>query len=466
MARPTKRCNCRGPDGKQLGKKCPLLVKRDHGAFWGRYEAPAGPDGKRRRPWAGPYPTETAANKALVQLQAEADSGMPVPERGVTFGAWLDMWIAGKKKLKDSTRESYVEAIRLYGKPGLGHLKLDQVRESHLEKLYEAMAQINNLPEGEKPSELLRRLLAARALAPWKPPRKGRAGAQKQKDREGKAPGLKHKRPLSAARIQRVHRVLSSALGTAWKQKRIKHDPSKHVELPSVRRVRPLLWTAERIARWRQTGRVPGRVMVWPPSIAGQFFDACERREERLYPLFHLTATRGLRRGEVCGVRWEDSDLTTARTLGVLESDDEDDDGLKSESSWRTVALGKENAILLSGWRARQRHERLAAGPVWVDSGLIFTAVDGSALREEYVSERFAAIVAAEGLPPIRFHDLRHCAATIMLAAGVDLKVISMTLGHSRLSFTADVYTSVVPELAQEAADATVAIIPRAKARA
>ncbi|MFI7615445.1 tyrosine-type recombinase/integrase [Nonomuraea terrae] len=83
-------------------------------------------------------------------------------------------------------------------------------------------------------------------------------------------------------------------------------------------------------------------------------------------------------------------------------------------------------------------------------------------MPEEYVSERFAAIIAAEKLPPIRLHDLRHCAATLMLAAGVDMKVISATLGHSRHSFTADVYTSVVPDVAAEAAEATVAIIPRA----
>jgi integrase len=171
--------------------------------------------------------------------------------------------------------------------------------------------------------------------------------------------------------------------------------------------------------------------------------------------------TRGLRRGEACGIRGEDSDLAVTKTIMVLETDEEDDDGLKSESSWRTVAVGGENATLLSAWRAHQLRERLAAGEAWVDTGLIFTNPDGTALREEYVSERFAAIVAAEDLPPIRFHDLRHCAATIMLSAGVDMKDISATLGHSRYGFTADVYTSVVPDVAQKAADATIAAIPR-----
>ncbi|MEV4581877.1 site-specific integrase [Nonomuraea jabiensis] len=196
--------------------------------------------------------------------------------------------------------------------------------------------------------------------------------------------------------------------------------------------------------------------------IAGQFLDACVRRGERLYPLYHLVTTRGLRRGEACGVRWEDSDLTVSKTLMVLETDDEDDDSLKSDSSWRTVAVRGKNATLLTEWRLQQKRERLAAGPAWLDTGLIFTAADGSALREEYVIERFTAICAAEDLPPIRFHDLRHCAATIMLVAGVDMKYISATLGHARHSFTADVYTSIVPGVAQAAADATIAAIPRA----
>ncbi|MFI7130201.1 tyrosine recombinase XerC [Nonomuraea sp. NPDC050153] len=278
----------------------------------------------------------------------------------------------------------------------------------------------------------------------------------------GKGPGLNRRKPLTASRIQRVHRVLSSALGTAFKQKRIKHNPAEHVELPKVRKVRPLVWTDERVAHWEETGRVPGKVMVWTPAQAGRFLDVCVRREERLYPLYHLVATRGLRQGEACGIRWEDSDLAVAKTIIVLETEDEDDDGVKSESSWRTVAVDGENADLLTAWRLQQKRERLAAGELWRDTGLIFTNVDGSALRDEYVSERSSAIVAAAGLPPIRFRDLRHCAPSLRLTAGIDPKIVSATLGHARYSFTADVYTSAMPDIAQAAADATIAITPQA----
>lgn len=445
-----RRCRCRDAEGTDLGSKCPKLAKKDHGAWWARYSAPRAPDGKRRQPRIGPFPNETTAKKALRKALAELDDGAVVTQN-ISFGKFLDQWLAGKKKLEESTRESYRETIDLYGKPGLGHLKIVDVREHQLGRLYEAIGQINNLPEGEKPSEMLRRLLAARALSP-------------KKLETGEKRGRLQKRPLSAARIQRIHRVLSSALGTAYRQRLISHNPAPNVELPSPRRVRPLVWTAERVARWKETATVAGPVMVWTPMIAGSFLDFTEQRGERLHTLLHLTATRGLRRGEVCGARWEDTDLDGAGTLSLLErGDDEgqDKNTLKSDSSWRTVTLDATNIELLKAWRRQQRRERLAAGGAWVDSGLIFTKPDGSALRPDRVSERFAELVHMSRLPPIRFHDLRHCAATMMLTAGLDMKVISATLGHARHSFTADVYTSVVPEVATAAAEATVAIIPR-----
>lgn len=438
-----KRCNCRDDNGRKLGKKCPLLAKRSHGTWWVRYELPAGPDGTRRRPWAGPYPNETIAKKELTRLLAEAESGAPVPDRQLTVRQFLrDVWLPSKKRLKPSTLQSYTEVVDLYADPGLGHLRLADLRETHLHDLYEAIAQINNLPKGAKPSELLRRLLAVRATAEW---------------RDGRNGGLHSSRPISPARIHLVHRVLSSALSYAYRTRRIGHDPSKHAEPPRVVRPKPLVWTAERVARWRRTGEVPGPVMVWTPQQAGEFLDYCEEKSERLYPLFHLVATRGLRRGDIQRMQWPDLDLE-AGTLEVVQTAEA---GPKTEAGVRTIALGAENVRLLKAWRAQQARERLRAGEAWVESEAVFTRRNGEPLREEFASQRFEILVRRCGLPPIRFHDLRHSAATMMLAAGVDMEYISETLGHARHSFTADTYTSVLPDVAQEAANATIAIIPR-----
>jgi integrase len=100
-------------------------------------------------------------------------------------------------------------------------------------------------------------------------------------------------------------------------------------------------------------------------------------------------------------------------------------------------------------------------GRAWQDSGLVFAGEDDSPLRPTYVSERFGLLVRRAGLPPVRYHDLRHGATTLSLAAGVDIKIVQEMLGHRTSSFTRDVYTSVVPEIATAAAEAVAAIVPR-----
>ena len=91
----------------------------------------------------------------------------------------------------------------------------------------------------------------------------------------------------------------------------------------------------------------------------------------------------------------------------------------------------------------------------------MFTREDGTSLRPGWISQRFGALIARAGLPPIRFHDLRHGTATMLLAAGQPMKVISEILGHATSAFTADVYTEVADELADAAAAAIAAYIPR-----
>jgi integrase len=96
----------------------------------------------------------------------------------------------------------------------------------------------------------------------------------------------------------------------------------------------------------------------------------------------------------------------------------------------------------------------------------VFTYEDGRPLRPGHISEHFGVLVRKAGLPPVRFHDLRHGSATLSLAAGVDIKIVQEMLGHSTSAFTRDVYTSVVPEIAAAAAEAVAAIVPRKNVRA
>jgi integrase len=116
---------------------------------------------------------------------------------------------------------------------------------------------------------------------------------------------------------------------------------------------------------------------------------------------------------------------------------------------------------VLTAWQGKQMMERLEWGDAWQDSGRVFTAEDGLPLRDAYISERFSLLVLKNGLPPVTFHGLRHGAATMLIAAGQPAKVVSEILGHSTVSFTLDVCAVVADELAEAAATAIAAYIPR-----
>jgi integrase len=123
--------------------------------------------------------------------------------------------------------------------------------------------------------------------------------------------------------------------------------------------------------------------MVWTPAQTGAFLDAVEG--ERLYPLYHLIAYRGLRRSEACGLRWPDTDLDAAEIaiLSQLVQNgwDVEEDSPKTEASDDTVTLDRETVAVLRAWRKAQLAERLAWGEAWAGTGRVFTRENGQDLH-------------------------------------------------------------------------------------
>ncbi|MFI1306894.1 site-specific integrase [Streptomyces sioyaensis] len=218
-----------------------------------------------------------------------------------------------------------------------------------------------------------------------------------------------------------------------------------------------------------RTGDRPSPVMVWTPEQAGQFLDFLADTGERLYGLFHLITFRGLRRGEACGVRWNDRNrrvrsLTIATQLvqdgwNVVES------APKTDSGERTITLDEYTDEVLEAHRIKQDAERLEWGEAWQSTGRMFTRENGDFIPPGWLSDYFERLVEFAGLPPIRLHDLRHVAASLMLAASVDVKIASEKPGHSETRITREIYQSVMPKVATEAAEATAAIVPRGASR-
>ena len=241
----------------------------------------------------------------------------------------------------------------------------------------------------------------------------------------------------------------------------IPFNPGAFVELATGKRPKAVLWTDERVLEWRRTGKRP-KVAVWTPEQTGAFLDYASG--DRLYALDHLVTFRGLRRGEAVGLPWAEVDLV-GRNLAVSEQIVQvgylTETGPPKSDSARVVVLDADSVAVLQSHKARQNQERLAWGPGWVDSGLVFTREDGSALHPEYVSRHFERLARNAGLPPVRLHDLRHGAATLALAGGADLKTVSEMLGHSTITITADTYASVLPEVARSAAEAAARLVPR-----
>ena len=452
-AKPYRACSCRDPEtGRLLGKACPdLRSKKGHGGWYARYEAPRDAEARRRRPRIGPYRTESECKDALLDVLGRIGHGGHVDDRRTTFGEYLTRrlrWWESEAELKPSTLGSYREAVELYFRPGLGHVRLVDLRDHHFRDLYAAMRLINRSGQDADRGDLLRRLLSARS------------------ERDGKRIST---RPLSEARIKRIHAVGLSALADAVPHT-LPYNPAASVKpggKRGARKRRPLLWTAPRVERWQQTGEIPAPVMVWTAAQCGAFLDSLEastepkRAAERLYALFHVAAYFGLRRSELCGLMWWEVDLATRR-IHVRQAQVADAlDSTKSDDSDRQIMIDAVTVAVLKAWRKAQLAERMAWGSAWTDCGRVFTREDGTPLRPAWVSVRFGTLAARAELPPIRFHDLRHGTATMLLAAGQPIKVISEILGHSTSAFTADVYTEVAEELADAAAAAIAAYIPR-----
>ena len=447
-----KRCGCSVVDpetGKrrQLGKGCPQLRRPDgawnprHGT-WTYKIVVKGRGGQRKQVVRMGFNTQAEAQAAMDELKGQSTRGVDVASR-ITVGEYLRGWIAGKKDIKANTLNSYTGHVDHYFEPIIGNVRLADLRVEHVQEIFDYIDEHN------------------------------------EKCARGRAT-----RPVGPTSVQRIRATLRGALNDAMRQGLISTNPASLIKLKTAKRPKGLVWTQDRVRRWQtdveeliRAGRsvrkaraavpTPSPVMVWRPDQLGQFLD--HAAEDRLYALWHLYAHRGLRRGEACGLEWDDVDLD-AGTIAIVRQRISVagriiEDTPKSDAGERTISLGRDTVDVLRAHRQVQRKERLSAGEGWVKSGKVFCAPDGSPLDPNQVSDQFEALTMSAGLPPIRLHDLRHGAASLLLAAGVSMKVVQETLGHSNMALTANTYTSVYPEVASAAAEAAYALVPRSVRR-
>lgn len=249
---------------------------------------------------------------------------------------------------------------------------------------------------------------------------------------------------LSARSVRCVHAVLRHALGVAEQRGLMVRNVAKLVKPP-------------RLAQFDGVTLSEPEVRTLLGAIA----------DHRLEALYVLAVTTGMRQGELLGLRWREVDLDSSalrvrRTLQRVGGEFRLEEP-KTARSRRQIQLTRVAIAALRRRRTRQLEERVAVGKAWREGDLVFSDQAGGPLVASSVTKAFQRILSAAGLPRVRFHDLRHTAATLALGRGVHPKIVSEMLGHSSIAVTLDLYSHVTPMMQSEAAAVMDAVVGGAR---
>jgi integrase len=210
--------------------------------------------------------------------------------------------------------------------------------------------------------------------------------------------------------------------------------------------------------------RVPKREMqVFTEKQAQYFLESA--KSDPLEALYVLALTTGMRQGELLALQWKDIDfaggaLQVRRKIARITGKGFVVSEPKTAKSRRKIPLAPRTLEVLKRHRASQNAQRLALGDAWEDQGWLFANAVGKPLDVGNLIRRsFQPLLKKANLPPIRFHDLRHSCATLLLVMGVHPKVIQERLGHSQIAVTLDTYSHVLPSLQEDAAQRLDALL-------
>lgn len=240
--------------------------------------------------------------------------------------------------------------------------------------------------------------------------------------------GLKLAQGQSPRSIRNMHFVIHKALKQAARWGYVVRNVADLVDLPKVHRQEVTVLSPEQIARFIR-----------------------EAKEERYYPLYVMALTTGLRQGELLGLQWSDCDLD-AGTVMVRRTLKELNGRMilgepKSKNARRTVMLPKGTILVM------REHRKAQLERGFIGAQYVFTDRNGGPVRPQNMVRRsFHPLLRQLGLPEIRFHDLRHSHATLLLQQGVNPKLVQERLGHSTINLTLDTYSHVLPNMQDQVA--------------
>jgi integrase len=370
------------------------ITKQPNGRIKATFPAGIDRDGKRLRP-SRVFDTKRQADLWLTEMKQQRNLGVRQSRERQTLTQFVEWWLTNDAPLdkRETTVNHYRYAFRKYIEPRLGKKFLDTIAADDVVDLL----------------------------------------------------GSLQRRGLSVQTLRRVRTYLGLFCEQALRYRLMGHNPVKQVKAP-------------RATSLDQT-------QVQPPMSFQETKDLLRSiAGTDLEGIVFLAVFLGLRRGEVLGLKWSDIDfdgstVSIRRTLVEGSKLLPDGTGLsktkvnppKTRNSKRTLPLPVEVAAVLKRRKSQQNSERLTAGEAWQGEDFVFTNGLGGPLWPSNVITKFRKHLKTNGLRHVRFHDLRHSAACLMLESGSRLEEVSQALGHSSITITKDVYASHVPTLANRA---------------
>lgn len=333
------------------------------------------------------------AQKRLAELLVEVNKGLAVHTGPMTVAQFLDYWLETYgRRLSARTRRNYAEYCEYYICPGIGTVRLDQLQPAHIQALYARLEQ---------------------------------------------GGGRKRGTPLSPTTVFNLHRVLKGALRRAVQWQMLGRNPAEAVTPPRPTRRKPNVLTLEQVAT---------------------VLEAAEGNQ--LYVPVLLAICTGLRRGELCGLRWQDVNLDAGtlaiqQTLVAVGERKLEFKAPKTDMGRRSVRLPALVVERLRAERDRLAERRAAFGPSYNREDLVVCRTDGTPMHPGTLYSNFQKLLKRAGVERRAIHDLRHSHATHLLEAKVHPKVVSERLGHSDPALTLRVYSHVLDDIQQEAAEQT-----------
>lgn len=402
------------------------------GSWWWRADAGRSPvTGRRIQPSRGGYPTKAAARAGLREYLEQAGRGGRVDDQGKTVAVWLREWLA-TGTWKASTRRSYTDDVTRWLIPKLGAVRLRDLSRGDVRELLAAVASRDDTrtARGEKPGR-------------------------------GRRPAAE----LSGATVDRVRRTLRAALSAAVEEELIRENyaAGRFRAIPARRTGEEAHWQDDELA-------------AFLAHVA----------DDPLASLWWFFAIGGVRRGEACGLRWEDVDLTgpipgatieqtviadpgshrcpvchQTHTGRFIQQTTRTQRGAKTKASTgRWVPFSTDVVSELAAHKATQEARRGQLGVLYVDHGLVWAEDDGAPLRPDWVTKRHAVLVAETGLPKVKLHGMRHTAASLMSTTDMSTAQIGKMLGQDSEQITLH-YTHAIRATLAAGAEAVAAKVRR-----